>query len=110
MQHSPAPSPAPPGQQPARLHVMLVVGRLLLLRLLLQVPGGTAVAMHAVLRRWGLSPWGLLQHQSGGRWRRALPAFSCLQDRCLLLSLSRFGKQKMCLKDMKHIKQPGWPA
>ena len=80
MQDSPAPSPAPPGQQPARLHVMLVVGRLLLL-LLLQVSRGTAVAMHAVLRRWGLSPWRLLQHQSGRRWRRALPAFCCLQDR-----------------------------
>ena len=79
MQDSPAPSPAPPGEHPARLHVMLVVGSLLLL-LLLQVSGGTAVAMHAVLRRRGLSPWRLLQHQSGRRWRRALPAFCCLQE------------------------------
>ena len=94
LQDSPAPCPAPSGQQPARLHVMLVVGRMLLL--LLQVSRGTAVAVHVVLRRWVLSPWRLLQHQSGGRWRRALPAFCCLQDRCLLLSLPD-SASKACL-------------
>ena len=50
MQDSRAPSPTPPGQQPAWLHVVLVVRGLLLLLLLLQVSRGTAVALHAVLR------------------------------------------------------------
>ena len=104
MQDSPAPSPGPPGQQPARLQVMLVVGRLLLLLLLLlQVAGGTAVARHAVLRRWGLSPWGLLQHQPGRRWRPALPAFRCLQDRMVhCCRLPPLDKQSMCLKDVEN--------